>query len=73
MKVIAKTWSTGRSWTVGILVTENEFGERRLRCGVVSGISEEHDLKYLKDWGSTLSPDDLQTMINLVKEGRQKT
>ena len=73
MKIIAKTWSTGRAWTVGILVTENEFGERRLRCGVVAGINENHDLKFLMDWGSTLSLEDLQTMIDLVKEGKQKT
>jgi hypothetical protein len=73
MKVLYKTWSSGRAWTIGIVVTENEVGERRIRCGTVPGINEKADTEYLSAWGSTLSPLDLQAMIDLVKEGKQKT
>lgn len=70
MKVIHTTWSSGMSWTIGIVVTENEVGKRKIRCGTVPGINEEADSDYLAAWGSTLSPADLQTMIDLVKEGK---
>ena len=73
IKVIDRTWVTSGMHTIGIVVTENEVGERRLRSAVCIGKDEEKDVKYIRDWGGTVTINDLERMIKLVKESEKKS
>ena len=68
LKVLDCTWVTHAAGTLGIVVTENEEGERRLRAANCQGGNEEHDKKYIAEWGGSVAIPDLERMIALVKE-----
>ncbi len=72
-KVIDVTWITSPHGTVGIVVTENDLGERRLRASSVEGENEDRDAQYVAEWGGAVSINDLERMIKLVKQNEKKS
>jgi hypothetical protein len=66
MKILYKTWISNKDGTVGMVVTENMMGERKIRCGGAFNESEDSDLQQIVNWGATVSVTDLQNMVNLV-------
>lgn len=65
-KVLFKTWFTSSSGCAGIIVTENEVGNRAAYAGPVSGFDEEQDIDFLKKWGGKVSINDLKIIIKLM-------
>ena len=72
MKTLMNTWCTSARGTFGISVLENQDGDLELRGSSVSGLDEKFDLKTIEDWGGSVSINDLERMINFIKEKRNK-
>lgn len=72
-KVIDRTWITSPHGSIGIVVTENNQGKRRLRASSVEGKNEDLDAKYVAEWGGAVVLSDLERMIKLVKENEKKS
>lgn len=52
LRVIDKFWFTNQRGTVGMVITENEMGVKKIRIGSVAGFNEKNDADYLAAWGS---------------------
>ena len=68
MKVIDSMWFTTVQGHMGIVVGENEMGERKLYAGVVSGLNQEADEQALLDWGSKVNIPMLEGLIAKTKK-----
>ena len=54
MKVLNSTFMSTRGGCIGVVLAENEYGQRAY-ITVVPGFDEESDTQHVKDWGSKLS------------------
>ena len=59
---------TGAHGHMGIVLGENEMGERKLYAGVVSGLNQEADEQALLDWGSKVNIPMLEGLIAKTKK-----
>lgn len=58
-KVLFSTWVTSAKGTIGIVLFEDEYGKREIRCSAVNGENEKADIQYIDDWGGLIDPADL--------------
>lgn len=56
MKIISTDWIAESQGCIGIVVIENEGGERKAYVGTGAGFSEDADRKRIIDWGGKLYP-----------------
>lgn len=54
MKIIDTIWFTSMYFTIGIVIIENEMGERKAYMGTGSGTDEAADVKRISEWGAKL-------------------
>jgi len=54
MKVLNSAFMTTRGGSIGVVLTENEYGQKAFIC-VVPGEDESDDIELVKSWGSSLS------------------
>jgi len=67
-KRIGITWSTSPLGIIGFVLTEDEItGEKKLRCGVVSGNDATMDAQIIARQGSKAPIEDLKGMIEKVE------
>lgn len=68
MKILRATWSTSSLGMIGFVLTEDEVtGEKKLRCGVVSGSDEGADTAIIARQGGKAPIDDLKEMIDEIE------
>ncbi len=67
MKVIESYWFTTNDGCMGIVVIENDVGERKAYAGTVSGEDEKADTDKLITWGNKLSPAVAQRLANQLQ------
>lgn len=53
MEVLNSTFMSTRGGCIGVVLAANEYGQRAY-ITVVPGHDEEADIKFVKEWGSTL-------------------
>lgn len=53
MKVLNSTFMSTRGGCIGVVLAENDYGQIAY-ITVVPGHDEELDIKFVKDWGSSL-------------------
>lgn len=56
IKIIDQWWFSGAAGTTGIVVTENEAKQRKIRIGVVSGDDEDRDAISVAVMGGEIMP-----------------
>jgi len=54
-KIITKTWFNNSKGTVGVVLAENEYGQKGFISSIQSTLSEDDDAQTVLDWGSSLS------------------
>ena len=67
MKILYSIWFTATT-CIGIVITENEIGERKVRMGLASGFDEQADARRIAETGCRISVDILENIIKVVKE-----
>lgn len=65
MKAIKHWWFTGGTGCTGIVLAENNDGERHLYIGTVHGYDEQADIQTLLDWGSKIPASILAELLTL--------
>lgn len=68
MKVIEVIWISSLAGQLGIVLTENEVGEKKARIGVALGADEKADIEYIMEYGGKINPKDAQNIANHLKE-----
>lgn len=69
MKILQSTWSSYKDATIGFILTENRFRQRKIYWGLCQEWnSEELDRKYIAKWGGHLPVSDLKQMIEKLEE-----
>lgn len=54
MKAINWTWFNNSRGSIGVVLAENEYGQRAY-ISSVEGYDEQSDVKLVMEWGSSLS------------------
>ena len=67
MKVIDSMWFNTMQGNFGLVVGENETGERKLYAGVCSGLNQEKDEKAILDWGNKVNIGLIEGLIAKTK------
>jgi len=67
MKVIDSMWFNTVQGNFGLVVGENETGERRLYGGVVSGLIQETDAQEILSWGNKVNISLIEGLIAKTK------
>ncbi len=67
MKVIDSVWFSNIGGLFGIVVGENEAGERKLYAGVVGGFDQKADEQALLGWGTKVNIPVLEELIAKTK------
>lgn len=67
MKVIDSMWFNTAQGQFGIVVGENEMGERKLYAGVVPGFDQQADERAILDWGNKVNIGLLEGLIAKTK------
>jgi len=67
MKVIDSMWFNTIQGHFGIVLGENERGERKLFAGVVGGLDQKTDEQALLDWGTKVNIPMLEGLIAKTK------
>lgn len=70
MKVLKHLWVINMANCIGMVVTENSVGKRKIRMANVVGMNEEDDIKDVAEYGGKVNITDLKEMIALV-EGKE--
>ncbi len=70
MKVIDSMWFTTSQGQFGLVVGENEMGERKLYAGVVSGLNQKADEQAILSWGNKVNIGILEGLIAKTKKGK---
>lgn len=70
MKVIDSMWFTTSQGLFGLVVGENEMGERKLYAGVVSGLDQKADERAILSWGNKVNISLLEGLIAKTKKGK---
>lgn len=68
MKIIYSSFFSNRVGTVGLVITENQQGVRKLRCSPVFGLSEDRDKDLIAKWGSTIPENEVKTILEVLNE-----
>ncbi len=68
-KVLDTLWFTNRRGTIGICLTVNEVGERRVFISPVFGDSDKDDRRFVTEWGSEIP---VEEMINFLSRALPK-
>ena len=68
MKVIDSIWFNTLQGICGLVVGENEMGERKLYAGVVSGLDQKADEEAILSWGNKVSISLLEGLIAKTKK-----
>lgn len=66
MKILKTWWLTG-SGTVGVVITENSIGEKKLRVGVAPGIDTEGDAMHVAEHGTFVPAAVLEEFLRALK------
>ena len=67
MKVIDSIWFNTLQGVCGLVVGENERGERKIYAGVVSGFNQKADEEEILSWGNKVSISLLKGLIDKTK------
>ena len=68
MKVIDSMWFNTAQGNFGIVVGENDRGERKLYAGTVIGLDQTLDEQAILDWGNKINIDKLEGLIAKTKK-----
>jgi len=64
-KLVGYVWFSGRT-VVGIVLRYDELGkEFKAYICAVNGISEEHDVQYISDWGTAFPSEEAGSLIEV--------
>ena len=68
MKILDKMWFTSGIGTIGLVLVENDIGEKRVYICPVGGCDEESDAEYVANWGCRVPVDIVINFLSKVKE-----
>ena len=68
MKVIDSIWFNTTRGNFGLVVAENDRGERKLYGGVVTGSDQKADEQEILSWGNKVNISLIEGMIAKVKK-----
>ena len=70
MKIISVDWFTemGETRPIGIVVIENEMGERKAYIGKGAGYNEEIDKRHISKCGGKLMPRTLESILKHLQK-----
>lgn len=71
MKAIDSMWFNTMQGNFGLVVGENEMGERKLYGGIAIGLDQEADEQAILSWGNKTNIRLLEGLIAKTKKGRQ--
>ena len=67
MKAIDSMWFNTLQGSFGLVIGENERGERHLYAGVCSGLDQGHDEKSILSWGNKVNIGMMEGLIAKTK------
>jgi hypothetical protein len=72
MKILDSLWFTSFSYLgcLGIVIAENEEGERKAYVGMGFGLNQEEDERRIAREGSKLPLESVQLILRLLGEGK---
>ncbi|NVM23794.1 MAG: hypothetical protein HWN68_18700 [Desulfobacterales bacterium] len=68
MKVIDSMWFNTMQGHFGLVVGENEMGERKLYAGVIGGLDQEADEQAILSWGCKVNIGMMEGLIAKTKK-----
>ena len=71
MKVIDSMWFNTIQGAFGIVVGENEMGERKLYAGVCHGVDQQADERAILSWGNKVNIGMLANLLYKTKKERR--
>lgn len=71
MKAIDSMWFNTMQGNFGLVVGENEMGERQLYGGIAIGLDQEADEQAILSWGNKTNIRLLEGLIAKTKKGGQ--
>ncbi len=66
--VVDSFWFTNNRGTVGLVLTQNEMGVKKIRIGSVPGFDQKADEQWLAAWGARFPKEGLLCFINQADE-----
>jgi len=69
MKIVGTYWFTGINFNIGIVIGENEIGEKKAYIKTVSGFYEDVDTRDVLEYGTPMSVGILEEIRDLLKRG----
>jgi hypothetical protein len=67
MRVVEATWFSTFRGTVGIVVTDDEFGGRKARIGICTSTNEKVDTQFIVDHGQEIPVSYLEALLRTLK------
>ena len=69
MKIIQKHWFTelSRKELIGVIIKENDDGERKAYIGTGSGYDEARDADHIVGYGAKLTTDDVRGILKTLE------
>ena len=71
-KVIDDYWFTPMAGTVGVVLMENETGQKKAYIKKVTGIDREQDIQEILDWGTPITFTFAKAIFEHLKPGNEK-
>lgn len=69
MKIIDTSWFTEQEGTtIGIVVIENEIGDRKAYIGTGAGYDEDVDRRHISERGDKVMPQTLERILKHLKK-----
>lgn len=70
-KILAVEWFTqGQApHHFGIVITENEVGEKKAYIGIADGLEVSTDIQSIADWGCKIYPEQLEKLLSTLSKG----
>lgn len=65
LKIIDTFWFSNKDGTIGMVITENEMGVKKVRIGKASGLAQNLDAGYISAWGGRVPKD---AVIEFLKQ-----
>lgn len=66
MRIIDAIWFSSFTGTMGIVVIENETGERKAYIGHAAGLNERDDMQHIADHGAPIYAETLRRIADKI-------
>jgi hypothetical protein len=62
--ILNSTWFTNMKGSIGIILTQNEIGEKKFYISSVDGFDQEVDERFIAEYGAPVLPEHLIAFLN---------